>query len=99
MGYTLALMVCSRVKSSQSLDTALDISEENPNFDDIKPAIANQLGKQFSYFRTRHPELYESHLAELKFESTYPRHHTENSNSHDTSTESGDDEDLGSIKI
>jgi len=140
--YTLVLMVCSRVKSSQSLDIALDIfdivqkedillegnictsliqvisnssdlnrriewlkivylaiTEENPNFDDIKPAIAHQLGKQFSYFRTRHPELYESHLAELKFESTYPRHHTENSNSHDTSTESGDDEDLDSIKI
>jgi len=140
--YALVLMVCSRVKSSQSFDIALDvfdivqkedillegnvctsliqvisnssdlyrriewlkivylaIIEENPNFDDIKPAVAHQLGKQFSYFRTRHPELYESHLAELKFESTYPRHHTENSNSHDTSTESGDNEDLGSIKI
>ena len=63
----------------------LAIIEENPNFDDTKPELAQQLKKQFSYFRTRHPELYELHLAELKFESTYPQDAT--------TTESGDDDD------
>ena len=63
----------------------LAIMEENPNFDDTKPELAQQLKKQFSYFRTRHPELYELHLAELKFESTYPQDAT--------TTESGDDDD------
>jgi hypothetical protein len=72
----------------------LAIIEENPNFDDNKPVLAQQLRKQFSYFRTRHPELYELHLAELKFESTYPQDATTTESSDDD-----DDDDLHSIKL